>query len=280
MREITAAKITETVSELCQKANILLPEDVIKAVDAGALNEKSTTGLGIFREIIENFRKAKVSGDALCQDTGVTEVFIKIGQEVHVIGGRFTDAIHNGVREGYKKGYLRKSIVYDPFERKNTEDNTPAVIYTDIVSGDGLEITVLPKGGGTENASVLGMLLPLEGWEGAKKFILKAVTEKGIRSCPPLVVGIGLGGSFSSVAMLSKKALLRPIGSPAKDDSYAGREKELLDKINSSGIGPMGLGGNVTALAVHIESAPCHIASLPVAVSMQCHSCRRMTVAI
>ena len=280
MKEITVAKITDTVSELCQKANVILPEDVTKALDAGALKEKSSNGLGIFREIIENFTKAKVSLNALCQDTGVTEVFIKLGQEVHVAGGRLTDAIQEGVRDGYKKGYLRNSIVNDPLERKNTGDNTPAVIYTEIVPGDALEITVLPKGGGTENASVLGMLLPLEGWEGAKKFILKAVLEKGIRSCPPLVVGIGIGGSFSSVAMLSKKALLRPIGSSAKDAVYAKKEKELLDEINASGMGPMGLGGDVTALAVHIESAPCHIASLPVAVSMQCHSCRRMTASI
>ena len=280
MREIQVYKITETVSELCLKANVILPEDVVKAIDAGALNEKSETGLGIFREIIENFKQAKVSGNALCQDTGVTEVFIKLGQEVHVAGGRLTDAIHNGVRDGYKKGYLRKSIVSDPLDRTNTGDNSPAVIYTDIVPGDALEITVLPKGGGSENASVLGMLLPLEGWEGAKKFILNAVVEKGIKSCPPLVVGIGLGGSFSSVALLSKKALLRPIGSAASDDAYAKREKEILDGINSLGFGPMGLGGNVTALAVHIESAPCHIASLPVAVSMQCHSCRRMTAII
>ncbi len=280
MREIAASLITETVSELCQKANVNLPDDVRKAIEAGALNEKAERALSILREIVENFKISQKTNAALCQDTGITEVFIKIGQDVHIFGGGLEDAINRGIAEGYKKGYLRKSVLNDPFERRNTQDNTPAVIYTEIVRGEKIEITVLPKGGGTENASALSMLLPLDGWAGVKDFVLKTVKEKGVKSCPPLVVGVGIGGSFSSVAMLSKKALLREIGTPAKDKSYGEKESELLKEINKTKIGPMGLGGNVTALAVHIESAPCHIAALPVAVSMQCHSCRRMTVTI
>jgi len=280
MREISAREISDTVSELCQKANIFLPADVSKSIETSALNEKSETALGVFREIIENIKTAKNSGDALCQDTGIAEVFLKIGQDVHITGGALSEAINNGVAEGYKKGCLRKSVISDPLERENTKDNTPAVTYVEIVPGEKLEITVLPKGGGSENSSVLDMLPPLAGWEGIKKFVLNAVKTKGNKSCPPLIIGIGLGGSFSSVATLSKKAILREIGSPPTSEFYAAKERELLDEINATHVGPMGLGGNVTALAVHIENAPCHIASMPVAVSMQCHACRRMTATI
>jgi fumarate hydratase subunit alpha len=280
MREISSQIITETVSKLCIKANVFLPDDVSKSLETSALNEKKETALGIFREIIENSKIAKNSGEALCQDTGIAEIFLKIGQDVHISGGNIKDAVNKGVEEGYKKGFLRKSVVNDPLERKNTGSNAPAVIYTEIVPGEKLEITVLPKGGGSENASTLEMLAPLEGWEGIKRFVIESVKTKGIKSCPPLIVGVGIGGSFSSVPLLSKKALLREIGSVSKNNFYAKKEQELLEAINETNVGPMGLGGNVTALAVHIEAAPCHIASMPVAVSMQCHSCRRMTATL
>jgi fumarate hydratase subunit alpha len=278
MREISAAKITETVAKLCRQANYFLPEDVWRAVEEAYQKEKAETPREILGQILQNARLAGQKELALCQDTGIADVFIKLGQQAIVGGISLKDAVNKGVAEGYTKGYLRKSIVSEPLgERKNTEDNTPANIYIESVPGDNIEITVLPKGGGTENASALIMLSPSQGWQGVKDFIIDTVKKKGVNACPPLVVGVGIGGSFSTVALLAKKALLRPVGSSSGDVFYRSREEELLKEINATGIGPMGLGGAATALGVNIEFAPCHIASLPVAVSMQCHSMRRKT---
>jgi fumarate hydratase subunit alpha len=277
MREIAAKKITEVVAQLSQQANYFLPEDVWRSLEEAYQKEGSDTGRDIFGQILENARDAGQRGIALCQDTGTADLFLRIGQDVHVTGGNLRDAVNTGIADGYTRGYLRKSIVADPLDRKNTGNNTPANIYIDVVPGDRLEITILPKGGGSENASALKMLTPSAGWQGVRDFVLELVRSKGVNACPPLVIGVGVGGSFSSVAGLAKKALLRNIGAPTADPRYAAKEKELLDAVNATGIGPMGLGGVVTALAVHIEHAPCHIASLPVAVSMQCHSCRRKT---
>lgn len=277
MREISASRITETVSRLCQQANYFLPDDVLQSIERSFQKEKTENAREVLSQIFENARIATQKSMALCQDTGVTEIFLKIGQDAHITGGNLVDAINKGVSQGYAAGYLRKSIVKDPLDRKNTGDNTPAQIYAENVDGDKLEITILPKGGGTENASVLKMFLPSDSWREISRFILEIVRTKGINACPPLIVGVGIGGSFSSVALLAKKALLRHIGTSSNNSEYAERESELLGEINNLGIGPMGLGGAVTALAVNIEFAPCHIASLPVAVSMQCHSLRRRT---
>jgi fumarate hydratase subunit alpha len=280
MRDIPAQKITETVARLCQQANYFLPEDVWRALEESSQKEETETGREIFLQALENARIASQKSVALCQDTGITDIFLKVGQEVHVSGEPLIDAVNKGVAKGYREGYLRKSIVANPLHRKNTGDNTPAQIYTEIVPGDRISITILPKGGGSENASALRMLEPAAGWQGIKDFVLEAVKGKGVNACPPLVVGVGIGGGFSSVAGLAKKALLRELGEPSSDYYYAEREKELMKEINRTGIGPMGLGGIITALSVAIEFAPCHIASLPVAVSIQCHSCRRRTEVI
>jgi fumarate hydratase subunit alpha len=277
MREIAAKKITEVVAQLSQQANYFLPEDVWRSLEEAYQRERSDNGREIFGQILENARDAGQRGIALCQDTGTTDLFLRIGQDVHITGGSLRDAVNAGIADGYARGYLRKSIVEDPLERQNTGNNTPAKISIDVVPGDRLEITILPKGGGSENASALKMLTPSAGWQGVRDFVLEIVRTKGVNACPPLVIGVGIGGSFSSVAGLAKKALLRNIGASAAYPRYAAREKELLDAVNATGIGPMGLGGVVTALAVHIEHASCHIASLPVAVSLQCHSCRRKT---
>jgi len=277
MKQITAQKITDTVARMCQQVNCFLPADVTKATQQAARRETSENGRAIFAQILENAQVAGRKGIALCQDTGITEIFIRLGQGVEITGGGLNDAVNKGVGEGYEKGFLRKSIVADPFERKNTGTNTPTQIYVEIVAGNSLEITVLPKGGGSDNASVLKMFSPNASWQEIQDFVVETVKAKGINACPPLVVGVGIGGSFSSVALLAKKALLREIGSANSVPVYVGRERGLLGAINSTNVGPMGLGGAVTALAAHIEAAPCHIASLPVAISMQCHSCRRKT---
>lgn len=278
MREIQASKITETVAKLCRQANYFLPEDVWRAVETAYQKEKAETAREILDQILQNARLAGQKELALCQDTGIADVFIKLGQQATVGGMSLRDAVNKGVAEGYAKGYLRKSIVAGPLgDRKNTEDNTPANIYIESVPGEDIEITVLPKGGGTENASALSMLLPSQGWQGVKDFVIDAVKKKGVSACPPLVIGVGIGGSFSTVALLAKRALLRPVGASSNDVFYRGKEQELLKDINATGIGPMGLGGITTALGINIEYAPCHIASLPVAVSMQCHSLRRKT---
>lgn len=276
MREIPASKITDTVARMCQQANFLLPEDVLRAVGEAYKKENSDAAKEVLSQIVENAKLAGTKGIPLCQDTGIADIFVKIGDDVKIVGGLITEAVNKGVSDGYKKGYLRKSIVNDPVERKNTGDNTPANVYIEIIKGDKIEITMLPKGGGSENASAVKMLTPTSEWEGIKEFVLQTA-KAAVNACPPMVVGVGVGGSFSSVALLAKKALLRKVGSEHALPFYAKKEQELLKAVNETGIGPMGLGGKTTALAVHIETAPCHIACLPAAVSIQCHSNRRIT---
>lgn len=280
MRTIPAAKITETVARLCQQANYLLPRDMQEALSRAFHKEESQRARTVLTQITDNARVAREKSIALCQDTGIAEVFVNLGQDAHIEGAILQDAVNKGVALGYTMGYLRTSIVADPLDRTNTNDNTPAQLTVAIVPGDCIEITVLPKGGGTENASALRMFSPSAGWPSIVEFVLETVREKGINACPPLIVGVGIGGSFSAVAKLAKSALLRQVGSAPDDRVYAAREKDLLDAVNALGIGPMGLGGRTTALAVHIEHAPCHIACLPVAVAMCCHSLRRMTETI
>ena len=280
MRQIESIKISQIIASMCKKANFFLSEDVWRALRDAFAKEKNERARAILGQILENATIAKNRDIALCQDTGIAEVFIKLGQEVEIIQESLSAAVNKGVALGYKEGSLRNSIVDDPIRRKNTGNNTPAAIYTEIVPGNKIEITLLAKGGGTENASKLAMLTPSSGIEGIKEFVLSAVKEKGANACPPLVIGVGIGGSFSSVALLSKKALLREVGKASKDLTHAKLEEDLLKLINNTDIGPMGLCGATTALAVHIEAAPCHIASLPVAVSMQCHSLRRITEVI
>ncbi|MCA6079404.1 MAG: fumarate hydratase [Endomicrobium sp.] len=279
MRKIKSETIINVVENLCAEANFELPVDVLKALEKNVVLEKDTAK-DILEEIIENANIAKEERIPLCQDTGTANFFIKVGRNVDIVDGDICTAINKGVSLGYANNYLRGSIVSDPIERKNTKNNTPANIYIDIVSGDKIEITFLPKGGGSENASALKMLTPSVGWDGIKEFVLSAVGEKGRNACPPLVVGVGVGGDFASVGLMSKKALLREIGSENESAFYGKKEIELLNDINKLNIGPMGMGGKTTALAVFIEIKPAHIASLPVAVSIQCHSCRRKTVII
>jgi hydro-lyases, Fe-S type, tartrate/fumarate subfamily, alpha region len=242
-----------------------------------AYEEVSETGIEILNSIIENAKIAKVKEMPICQDTGVAVIFVEIGQDVHVVGGSLDDAINNGVKDGYLNGYLRKSIVNDPFVRINTNDNTPPIVHYDIVGGDKLKITVAPKGAGSENMSALKMMKPSDGIEGVKKFIIDTVEASGPNACPPLIVGVGIGGNFEYAPLLAKKALLRPINQRNNDDDIRALEEELLLKINSLGIGPQGLGGSITALAVNIEKYPTHIAMLPVAVNISCHVTRHAT---
>ena len=280
MREIPFDTVVEQVKEICMTANYQLGEDVIKAFRDNLKTEKSPAGRAILEQLLDN---AKISSDGvfpLCQDTGFSVFFVELGQDAHIAGGTLNDAITEGVRQGYKDGYLRKSIVKDPLRRVNTQDNTPPIIWTDIVPGNKLTITIAPKGGGSENMSEVAMLKPADGAEGVKNFVIDKVSRSGGNPCPPVIVGVGIGGTFEKVAWLAKKSLLRPVGSRNPDPFYAEMELELLQKINKLGIGPQGLGGNTTALDVHIEVHPCHIASLPAAVNIQCHSARHKTVEI
>ena len=279
MRKIKSEIIINAVADVCSKANFELPEDILRCLEQCAVLE---TGVSkdILGEIIENADIAKKEQIPLCQDTGAANFFIKFGKDIIIEDGNIYDAVNRGVSSSYIGNYLRKSIVSDPLERKNTQDNTPANIYVDIVNGDEIEIVFLPKGGGSENASALKMLVPSVEWSGIKEFVLDTVNDKGRNACPPLIVGVGIGGDFSSVGLLAKKALLRKIGSNNQNISYDNKEHELLNDINKLNIGPMGLGGKTTALAVFIETKPVHIASLPVAVNIQCHSCRRKMVVI
>ncbi len=279
MREIDALIITNTVKKLCVEANCHLGSDIKNCISACAKNEPWPTAKGILEQIIENYEIADRENLPICQDTGVACVFIKIGQDVH-INGNLTDAINEGVRQGYNEGFLRKSVVRDPLDRVNTGDNTPAMIYYEIAPGDKVEITVAPKGFGSENMSAVAMLRPSDGVEGVKDFVLKTVREAGPNPCPPIVVGVGIGGTFDKAAYLAKKALLRPIDQPNATPFYADLEKELLEKINALGIGPQGFGGKTTALAVNIEHFPTHIAGLPVAVNINCHVTRHKTEVI
>ncbi len=276
MRDIDCQLIVETVSSLFKEACFTLPPDVLSALGRAREKEISPAARGVLETIIENATIASTDGITLCQDTGVAVVFLEIGQEIHITGGGLYSAVQNGVRRAYDEGYLRKSLVDKPFSlRENTGDNTPAVIHTDIVPGDKLSITAMPKGGGAENMTRLAMLLPADGRKGVIDFVVRTVDESGGNPCPPLIVGVGIGGTAEYSLLLAKKALLRKIGDPAPDTEIAGLEQEILEKVNNLGIGPMGFGGLTTALAVHIETHPAHIASLPVAVNLQCHSARQ-----
>jgi fumarate hydratase subunit alpha len=280
MRELHVSAITEAVKELCMSANYFLGEDVKKRLESCLQSEESPAGKEVLRKIIENAEIGQSEKVPLCQDTGFAVVFAELGQEVHIVGGAFDEAIHQGVRQGYEEGYLRKSIVSDPLERKNTGDNTPAVIYTDIVPGDKLKLTVAPKGGGSENMSEVKMMAPAAGVEGIKEFVIDRVKRSGANPCPPVIVGVGIGGTFEKCAQIAKRALLRPVGSRHPHPAYAKLEEELLEKINRLGIGPQGFGGRCTALDVLIEVHPCHIASFPVAVNMQCHVARHRDIVL
>ena len=280
VREIEAAKITDTVKRLCIQANVILPEDVKNCIIKRKSEENWAPAREILDRIEENFELAAAENVPICQDTGVACVFLEIGQEVHIAGGDITQAVNEGVRQGYAEGYMRKSVVRDPLDRVNTGDNTPAMIYYDIVPGDKIKITVVPKGFGSENMSQIKMLRPSDGIEGVKAFVLKAVEEAGPNPCPPIIVGVGIGGTFDKAALLAKKALLRETGTPSADPLYAKLEEELLEKINALGIGPQGFGGKTTALAVAVEHYPTHIAGLPVAVNINCHVARHKTEVI
>ena len=280
MREIEAAKITDTVKRLCIQANVILPEDVKNCIIKRKSEENWAPAREILDRIEENFELAAAENVPICQDTGVACVFLEIGQEVHIAGGDITQAVNEGVRQGYAEGYLRKSVVRDPLDRVNTGDNTPAMIYYDIVPGDKIKITGALKGFGSENMSQIKMLRPSDGIEGVKAFVLKAVEEAGPNPCPPIIVGVGIGGTFDKAALLAKKALLRETGTPSADPLYAKLEEELLEKINALGIGPQGFGGKTTALAVAVEHYPTHIAGLPVAVNINCHVARHKTEVI
>ncbi len=280
MRDVDVGEITSAVKNLSMETNYYLGDDVIKALSVAAEKEESPLGKEIINQILENAIIAKTEDIPLCQDTGLSTVFVELGQEVHLAGGGLEEAIQEGIRQGYGEGYLRKSMVEDPLRRKNTGDNTPAVISLRIVPGDKIKITMLPKGGGSENMSTTKILKPADGEAGVKDFVVETVRIAGGNPCPPIIVGIGIGGSFDKCAHIAKRALLRRVGSVHSDPYYADMEKELLERINNTGIGPMGLGGRSTALAVHIETHPCHIASLPVAVNTQCHSARHKEIVI
>jgi fumarate hydratase subunit alpha len=275
MREIQANDIIQTISRLCQEANFLLPEDVIASLMQARQREESPLGCDVLDKILENAEIAAREDVPLCQDCGAAVVFLELGQEVHVVGGDLYAAVNEGVRQGYDKAYLRKSMVCQPFSaRVNTKNNTPAIIHTDIVPGEKLKIAVMPKGGGAENMTRLAMLSPSQGRQGIIDFVVNVVDEAGGNPCPPVIVGVGIGGTAEKTMMLAKKALLRQVGKPNPDAEVAELEKEILQRVNNLGIGPMGYGGRITALAVHIEIFPTHIASLPVAVNLQCHSAR------
>ncbi len=273
MREIMASQITETVKRLCIEANLYLGEDVLKAFDRGEKAEESAVGKEIFQQLKENARIAREEQVAMCQDTGLAVVFVELGQDAHIAGGDFNQAIHEGVRQGYKDGYLRKSACHC-FTRANTKDNTPAIIHVDLVPGDKIKITVAPKGGGSENMSTVNMMTPSDGIEGIKKRVVEWVKQAGSNPCPPVVVGVGIGGTFEQAALIAKKALLRPLGGKNPDPQVAALEEDLLTLVNNLGIGPQGLGGRITALAVHVNMIPCHIASFPLAVNINCHAHR------
>lgn len=277
MRDIHVKDIIAAVKQAAITANYVIGPDLLAAFQRGLTAEESPSGREIFRQLIENARIADMECVPLCQDCGLTVIFAEVGQEVHIVGGDFEAALQEGVRQGYQEGYLRKSVCH-PLTRTNTGDNTPAVIHTEIVPGDRLKLWVVPKGGGSENMSRLFMLKPAQGWEGIKEAVVSTVREAGPNACPPYIVGVGIGGNFERSALLAKKSLLRELGSPNPDPDLAAREKELLQAINDLGIGPQGLGGRLTALGVHVLMQPCHIASLPVAVNIQCHSSRHREV--
>ncbi len=271
MRSIKAEEITKNIKEMCIEANHFLSSDMKEALDRAAETEESPVGKQVLGQLQENLEIAGSETIPICQDTGMAVVFLKIGQDIHIEGGSLTDAVNQGVREGYQEGYLRKSVVRDPIERENTKDNTPAVLHCEIVDGEGLEITVAPKGFGSENMSRVFMLKPADGIEGVKEAVLTAVRDAGPNACPPMVIGVGIGGTFEKCALMAKHALTRNLHETSPVPYVQELEKELLEKINGLGIGPAGLGGRVTALAVNVETYPTHIAGLPVAVNICCH---------
>lgn len=281
MREINVKELIPIVKKLCIEANYYLGQDVIDRIKKFREEEESATGREVLDILLENYELAASEKMPICQDTGIAVTFLEIGQDVHLIGGDLYEAINEGVRQGYKDGFLRKSMVDDPIiERVNTKDNTPAIIYTDIVPGDKIRITVAPKGGGSENMSEVKMMKAADGIEGVIDFVVDRIRRSGGNPCPPIVVGVGLGGNFEQSALLAKKALLRNLNEENADPKWAKVENEILAKINNLGIGPQGLGGRTTALGVHILSKPCHIASMPVAVNVQCHAARHKSVEI
>ena len=280
MREINVSQITEVVAKLCIEANQHLPEDVKCAIKTCRACEDWEIAQDVLDQIIENYEIADRECVPICQDTGMACVFLEIGQDVHLVGGNLTDAINEGVRKGYAEGYLRKSVVADPVRRGNTGDNTPAMIYTDIVPGEEVKITVGPKGFGSENMSAIRMFKPSAGLQGIKDFILETIEAAGPNPCPPMVVGVGIGGTFDKAALLAKKALMRPLDSKNPDPFYADLEVEMLEKINELGIGPQGFGGKTTAIGLNIETLPTHIAGMPCAININCHVTRHKSEVI
>ena len=281
MREIHVADITETVARLSQEANYYLPEDVLDALKKARREEEAPRAQKVLDMILRNSEIAEEKQIALCQDTGTTVLFLEIGQDVHLVGGNLHEALADGVRQGYKEGFLRNSMVKQPFSaRINTGDNSPPIVHTDIVPGEGLKVTILPKGGGCENMSRLAILRPGDGKKGVIDFTLRAIEESGGNPCPPLIVGVGIGGTAEHVMHLAKKSLLRKVGEHNPDQEVADLEEELLERVNASGIGPQAWGGRSTALAVNIETHPTHITSLPVGVNLQCHSARLKTAVL
>jgi fumarate hydratase subunit alpha len=275
VREIEAVKITREVARMCQEANFFLGEDVKAALQKGRDTDKSDVAKQVLDQILQNAEIAATERIPLCQDTGLAVIFVDLGQDAHITGGDLYTAIEDGVRQGYEEGYLRKSVVLQPFSaRVNTKDNTPAVIHTRIVASDQIKITVAPKGGGSENMSRVTVLKPAQGRSGVIDFVVNTVAEAGSNPCPPLIVGVGIGGTIEQTALIAKRSLLREVGKPNPDPEIAELEAELLMRINASGVGPQGFGGTTTALAVHVETFPAHIASMPVAVNIQCHSAR------
>jgi fumarate hydratase subunit alpha len=277
MKKIAFEDIAHKVADACMAANFELGEDVVTAFKQAKESEESPVGQEILGQLLENANIAQKEKIALCQDTGFAVFFVDLGDEVKVEGGNLVDAINEGVKRGYQDGFLRKSICH-PFTRKNTGDNTPAIVHVNLVPGDQLKITIAPKGGGSENMSRVTMLKPSDGIEGIKKFVIERVKESGANPCPPLVIGVGIGGTFEKAALIAKHALLRPVGTTNPDPELATIENDLLEKINNLGVGPQGLGGRTTALAVHVEMHPCHIASLPLAVNINCHASRHKEI--
>jgi fumarate hydratase subunit alpha len=280
MRTIHVNEIKDTVAKLCWEACYYLPDDVINGFKKAEEKEISPLGKSILNQLIENAEVAATEHMPYCHDTGLAIIYVEVGQDVHFIGGTFQDSIHEGVKKGYSEGFLRKSVVGDPLLRVNTNTNTPAIIHTDIVPGDQVKITVLPKGGGSENMSAMKFLLPGEGVEGVKKFVLETIEAAGGKACPPIMVGVGIGGSFDKVTGIAKEAIMREVGVYHHEPHIAQLEKEILEDINKTGIGPQGLGGINTALSVAIETYACHITALPVAVNIQCHAARKKTAII
>lgn len=280
MREIKASTITDVIERLCMEANQVLPQDIKDAISTCRSQEDGDIACGILDNIIENYQIAENEQVPICQDTGMACVFLEIGQDVHITDGDLTEAVNEGVRRGYTKGYLRKSVVKDPVRRGNTGDNTPAMLYTEIVPGEQIKVTVGPKGFGSENMSAIRMFKPSAGIQGIKDFIIETVETAGPNPCPPMVVGVGIGGTFDKAALLAKKALMRPVDTSNPDPYYADLEKEMLQKINELGIGPQGFGGHTTAIGLNIETMPTHIAGMPCAINISCHVTRHKTEVI